>query len=123
MSIRLENHVTILSILHIGLSAFVLLATSTVLLILIGGGFLSGEMEAVLATWGVGFLLGGVVLFLTVPGLIGGLGLLKRKAWARILVLVLGFLHLVSFPLGTLLGIYTIWILMQDEAEEYFAAA
>ena len=39
MSIRLENHVTILSILHIGLSALVLLATSAVLLVMIGGGF------------------------------------------------------------------------------------
>jgi hypothetical protein len=47
-------------------------------------------------------------------------GLYERKAWARVLGLVLGFLALIRFPLGTALGIYTLWVLLPEtSAREY----
>lgn len=54
------------------------------------------------------------------PGLLAGIGLLKRKSWARILALVVGFFSLFSFPLGTALAIYTFWVLLQDDSDDYF---
>lgn len=39
-------------------------------------------------------------------------GLHERKAWARPLGLVMGVLALIRFPLGTALGIYTLWVLL-----------
>jgi hypothetical protein len=39
-------------------------------------------------------------------------GLMERRPWARILVLIFGFLVLWRFPFGTALGIYTIWVLL-----------
>jgi hypothetical protein len=59
-------------------------------------------------------------LLLSAPGLIGGIYLLKRRPWARILVLVLGFLNLIEIPIGTALGIYTIWVLLKDETVNLF---
>ena len=57
------------------------------------------------------------VLFLSLvslPGIVGGIALFKRQRWARMLLLVLGFLNLVSFPpIGTALGVYTIWLLFK----------
>jgi ABC-type spermidine/putrescine transport system permease subunit I len=44
-------------------------------------------------------------------------GLLQRKPWARMLALILGFLALLHFPLGTALGIYTIWVFLTGNAE------
>jgi hypothetical protein len=41
-------------------------------------------------------------------------GLHERKLWARALGLVIGFLALLRFPLGTALGIYTIWVLLPE---------
>jgi hypothetical protein len=41
-------------------------------------------------------------------------GLHERKLWARPLGLVIGFLALLRFPLGTALGIYTIWVLLPE---------
>ena len=35
----------------------------------------------------------------------GGIYLLKYRPWARILLLVLGFLNLIEIPFGTALGI------------------
>ena len=63
----------------------------------------------------------GLVFFglLALPGLLAGIGLLKRKSWARILSLVVGFFNLFNFPLGTALALYTFWVLLQDDGE-YF---
>lgn len=43
-------------------------------------------------------------------------GLFEHRPWARILALVLGFLALLSFPFGTALGIYTLWVLLPGTA-------
>jgi hypothetical protein len=36
--------------------------------------------------------------------------------------MVVGFLGLVNFPIGTAIGIYTFWVLLQGEAADYFSA-
>lgn len=43
-------------------------------------------------------------------------GLFEREPWARMLGLVIGFLALLRFPLGTALGIYTLWVLLPEES-------
>ena len=66
------------------------------------------------------FAIAGILVLLSAPGIIGGMGLLKRQSWARILVLVLGVINLINIPFGTALGIYTIWALTHRETEELF---
>ncbi|MBX2915644.1 MAG: hypothetical protein KF856_10285 [Cyclobacteriaceae bacterium] len=56
----------------------------------------------------------GVVLILAIPAIIAGAGLLNQKKWALTLALVLGCLKLFSFPIGTAIGIYTIWVYAGD---------
>jgi hypothetical protein len=52
--------------------------------------------------------------------IVAGWGLLQRETWARALTIVMGFLGLLHIPLGTALGIYTIWVLLPNEsAQEY----
>jgi hypothetical protein len=43
-------------------------------------------------------------------------GLFEREPWARMLGVVIGFLALLRFPLGTALGIYTLWVLLPEES-------
>lgn len=117
---NMHQHVTILSILYIGCSALFLCAAAIVFFAVVGGGLLSGDADAMWITSTVGTVIAAFLALLAVPGIIGGIGLLKRAEWARILILILGFLNLLNFPLGTALGIYTIWALMRDEATEYF---
>ena len=59
-------------------------------------------------------------LALALPQIIAGMGLLKRKEWGRILTLIVSFFHLVSFPLGTALGIYSFIILVKPETIKLF---
>jgi len=61
-----------------------------------------------------------MVTVLSIPGIIAGLGLFKRKEWARILTLIISVLNLLSFPFGTAIGIYSIWALVQKENVELF---
>lgn len=77
--------------------------------------------------WGFdSFLSGGffsVGIFLGFFGLLHlalAWGLFERQPWARVLGLVLGILALLRFPLGTALGIYTLWVLAPEQsAREY----
>ena len=52
--------------------------------------------------------------------IVGGIGILKRKNWARYLVMVHSVLDLFNFPIGTAFGIYCIWVLAKDETARLF---
>ena len=45
-----------------------------------------------------------------------GYGLLNRTSWGRILAIIAAVLALLKFPLGTALGIYTLWVLAPRES-------
>jgi hypothetical protein len=46
---------------------------------------------------------------------------LTRRSWARPLAIVVGILSLPNVPLGTIVGLYTFWVLSQPPARTYFA--
>jgi hypothetical protein len=68
----------------------------------------------------VGFFVGVFLFILSVPGIIGGIGLFRHKEWARILVLITSALHLLNFPIGTAIGGYSIWVLVKPETIRLF---
>jgi quinol-cytochrome oxidoreductase complex cytochrome b subunit len=53
--------------------------------------------------------------FMSVLGIVGGVALLSYKGWARILVIIVSGLACLNIPIGTLVGVYSIWTLMQDD--------
>jgi hypothetical protein len=65
---------------------------------------------------------GGLLLALSVPGVVAGIGLLNWASWSRFMALVLAVLELPLFPIGTLLGGYTIFVLSQRAASGIFGA-
>jgi hypothetical protein len=62
-------------------------------------------------------VLGGLLTATAVFGLFTGWGLLSHQPWARMAAIILAILNLIHFPLGTALGIYTLWVLMPAECE------
>lgn len=58
-----------------------------------------------------------LLLVKAIAGIAAGYGLLQRAPWARITAVVLAFLAMLNVPLGTALGIYTVWVLLSPEAE------
>lgn len=53
-------------------------------------------------------------------GLASGVGLLQRQTWARILAIVMGVFVLLNIPLGTALGVYTLWTLFSPESQKEY---
>jgi hypothetical protein len=54
------------------------------------------------------------ILFFSLPRLIAGIGLLNKKSWALMMALIWGCLGVFSFPLGTALCGYTIWVYIEE---------
>ena len=118
-----ETHTNIVGWLHIVLSALGLLAVAFVMLVFVGIGLLlaateGSEAMGILAV--LGTLVGTFLFLVSAPGLIGGIGVLKRQNWARILVLILSVLQLFNVPFGTAVGIYSLWALTRAETIALF---
>jgi len=119
----MEKHVTLVAVLNIGLGALGVFAALLVFFILTGSGIISGDPDAFLITTIIGTAVGVFLLIISLPGIIAAAGLLRFRPWARILMLIIAFLNLLHIPLGTALGIYTLWVLMQDETIKLFYPA
>jgi hypothetical protein len=123
----MATHVKVLGILHLALGICGLLAA---LLILVAfGGIaslvgLAGRSEsaeiAVPILGMIGTFVFVILMVLSLPGVIAGIGLLQRKRWARILTIVLSALELFSVPFGTALGVYGLWVLLSTGSETLF---
>jgi len=55
-----------------------------------------------------------IVIFISIPTLIAGIGLLTRQRWAPLFALIMGCFKLFSFPIGTAIGVYAIWIYSEN---------
>jgi hypothetical protein len=118
----MEKHLTAVAVLNIAFGALGILIAIVVFVAVVGGGLISGDAEAMAITAVVGTVVASFLMILSIPEIIGGFGLLKRRPWARILVLITAFLDLINIPFGTIIGIYTIWVLLKDETAQLFAA-
>lgn len=126
----METHVKVLAVLYIVMSAIGLLLA---LLVFFALGTAAGIVgmsappdEAAIAVPILGLTgtaIGTFFLILSLPGLIAGWGLLKFRSWARILGIVLAVISLVNIPIGTAVGIYGLWVLLNKDTERLFAAS
>lgn len=116
----MRTHVSIVAALHIAMGILQLLFVGVICLFLVGGGAISGDLQAAAITGVVGMVLIGFFTVISLPGIIGGVGLLKFRNWARILTIVISVLNLFNFPFGTILGAYSLWVLFNPETTELF---
>jgi hypothetical protein len=49
-----------------------------------------------------------------------GVPVRRRKPWARLLALMLGSIDLLLLPYGTALGVYAMWVLLNEEGRRMF---
>ncbi|OGU55926.1 MAG: hypothetical protein A2V66_18455 [Ignavibacteria bacterium RBG_13_36_8] len=117
----MQKHVTIVAVLKIGFGVLGLIIGLTLFVLLAGIGVATQEIKAISILTIVGTVLGAFFIILAIPGIIGGIGLLNHKPWARILILILSVIDLINIPIGTAVGIYSIWVLVQDETIKLFS--
>lgn len=116
----MEKHVNVIASLQIGLSILRLIVVAIIFTILHFIGDFAGDPEAELVLSIIANIIMIVSLILSFPGILAGIGLFKRKEWARVLTLIISVLDLVNFPIGTAVGVYSIWALSQNETVELF---
>jgi hypothetical protein len=118
----MDTHVKVTGWLWIVFGALGLLGACCGAGAIAGGGLISGDETAILATGITGGVVGLLLLVSSALDLIAGIGVLKYKQWARILALILAVLNLLAFPIGTALGVYTLWALLHGDSELLFSS-
>ncbi|MCA1615601.1 MAG: hypothetical protein LC800_16165 [Acidobacteria bacterium] len=120
-----EDHNKMLGIMHLIYGGFFALMTFLmfVMAIFIGGIFssLPREPDGPPAAFIWGILAFMVVIYgvLSLPSLVAGYGMLKRRSWARVAAIVASVLSAISFPFGTALCVYSLWFLFGDAGKAF----
>ena len=117
----MKKHVTVVGAIQIGFSILGLIGAVIVFFVLTFARGQVGDDETgktVLLFLSISLPL--LIGFIATLGLVGGIGLLAYKPWARYLVIVVSALGCLNIPFGTLKGIYALWVLLQDETIKLF---
>jgi hypothetical protein len=129
----MEKHITVVGVLNIVYSAMNLLGAAVLVGVAVGTKYIVEVLyyrhvidprDFPYELWDIipAFLVLVAILLVifSLPGIIGGIGVLRRKEWGRIMVLVISFFNLLNIPLGTVLGGYSIWAMMTSETVGLF---
>ena len=117
----MQTHVKVVAVLYFVMGALNLLAA---MLFGLGVGIasmavgMSGDPDASTALPIIGLAGGALVVFLLVlslPLIFVGWGLLKHREWARIAGIVIAALLVFHVPIGTAVGVYGLWTLLNSE--------
>jgi hypothetical protein len=127
----MRTHITIVGVLNI-LWNFLGVATGVLIVVLgLGGGSALGlaagtedpAAGAAILTFlaGFGVIVGCLALLPSLPGFVAGIAVLGYRNWARVILIIVSAINLLAFPLGTLLGGYSLYVLLHRETEQIFA--
>lgn len=122
----MAQHVKILGVLHIVLGGLGVLGAVVVLLVMGGVSALvaadrsSDSVMALPIVAIIGIFVFILVLVLSLPGLIIGIGLVQFRSWARVGGIIVSGFDLLGFPFHTALGVYGLWVLLNRETEQMF---
>lgn len=119
----MKKHVTVVAAIQIGFAIMGLIIALVLFFVMDFAKGQAGPDEA--AQLVLGFLKVSLPIlfgFLSTLGLVGGIGLLAYKPWARYIVIVVSALGCLNIPIGTLKGVYALWVLLQDDTVKLFEA-
>ncbi len=125
----MQTHVKVVAVAFIVFGALGVLAAMALMAVFGGAAGIVGASAdpegAAIALPIIGLTGTFLTIFLfavSVPLLITGFGLLSWRPWARVLGIVLCAIQLIHIPLGTLLGIYGLWVLLNNDTERLFSS-
>jgi hypothetical protein len=122
----METHVKVLGVLNM-LSGALGVCLALLLLLIFGGvaGAVGsgGDPGSTMAAPLIGLTGVTLVVFLLImsaPAILVGYGLYRVRPWARVAGIAIAILSLMAFPLGTVLGIYGLWVLCSQDGARLF---
>ena len=124
----MQTHVKVLAVIYLAVGGLMLCAA---LFLGLGSGVAAGIVgasadpeDAAIAIPILGIAGTALAVFLgmfALPSLITGYGLLHYKPWARIVGIILSAISLINIPIGTVIGIYGLWVLLNKDTERLFS--
>jgi hypothetical protein len=118
---KMKKHVTVVAAIQIGFAILGLIGAMVLFFALnFARGQVGDDDTALLVLRFLSVSLPILVGTLSTLGLVGGIGLLAFKPWARYIVIVVNALGCLNIPIGTLKGVYSLWVLLQDETVKLF---
>lgn len=118
----MKKHVTVVAAIQVGFSLLGLIGALAVffgLSIAKGAVGDSDEVASSVLRW-LSVSLPLILGLTSALGLAGGIGLFGHRQWARYVVIVLAALGLLAIPIGTLKGVYFLWVLLQGDTVKLF---
>jgi hypothetical protein len=125
----METHVKVLAVINLAVGGLMLCGA---VVLGLGSGVAAGIVgasanpdDAAIAIPILGIAGTALAVFLAlfaIPSLITGYGLLHYKPWARIVGIILSALSLINIPIGTVIGVYGLWVLLNKDTERLFTA-
>ena len=76
------------------------------------------EEEFQMVSQFIPYILGFILLPIATFSIIGGVGVLNNKDWGLTILLVLGIMLLLCYPIGTIIGIYAILVYYDDHRKK-----
>ena len=123
----MQTHVKVLGVLYLTVGGL-MLVLALFLAVTMGGvagivGATAEPEDAAIAIPVLGFAGTALAAFFglfALPSLITGYGLLNFKPWSRIVGIVLSAISLILVPVGTIIGAYGLWVLLNKNTEQLF---
>lgn len=121
-----KDHSKLLGIFFAVQSGLAIFGAAMVILIYGGlGAALVSSRRSADQTMGTIFLIGAVIaipigILFVLPSILAAYKLLKQKSGARFWTIFAAIVALVSFPLGTVLGVYALWFLFSEDGKRFF---
>jgi len=123
----MQTHVKVLGVVYLAVGGCMLLGAAFLFLTLGGVAGIVGAtaepQDAAIAIPVLGFAgtaLAAFLIIFALPSLITGYGLLNYRPWSRVLGIVLSAVSLINIPIGTVVGAYGLWVLLNKETERLF---
>jgi len=117
----MKKHVTVVGAIHIGFGLLGLVgAVAAFFALNFARGFVEGEEIPNMVLRFLSLSLPLLIGLMSTLGLVGGIGLLSLYPWARYLIIIVAALGCLNIPIGTLKGVYSLWVLLQDDTIKLF---
>jgi hypothetical protein len=122
-----EEHNKYLGMAHLAYAGFQLLMTAVMLVFMVSmmseifGQARRMDDNTPLAFMGFIIVFAGAIqTLLSIPPIVAGYALLKRRSWAKVAGIIAGAVSAMSFPVGTALAVYTFWFLLSDTGKQVY---
>ncbi|MDZ7739265.1 MAG: hypothetical protein U5K32_09445 [Bacteroidales bacterium] len=117
----MRKHVSLVAGLHIGFAVLGLVVALIIFLsINFAQSFVQGEDIAETVLFAVKIIIPSLIALISIFSIVGGIGILSYREWARILLIVVSAINCLNVPIGTAKGVYSMWALLQDDTIKLF---